>query len=504
LQLTSQQKAAIKNLPPEKQQALMDLVGELNNAKQREAAANDFMGFVNNVWDGFIGGRHHQIMADAFDRIVSGELKRLIICMPPRHSKSEFASIHLPAYYLGHHPDRKIIQASHTGELAVGFGRKARDLINSDRYREIFPNTSLKADTKAAGRWNTTQGGNYFAVGVGGAVTGKGGDLVIIDDAHSEQDGQSGDAKVFDRAYEWYTSGPRQRLQPGGAIVIVMTRWHVRDLTGRILSASLQQDGMDEWELIEFPAIFDSGQENERPLWPEFWPLEQLISLRNELPNNKWQAQYQQQPTSEEGALIKREWWKIWERSRPPECDFIIQSWDTAFTKDERNDLSACTLWGVFEQPDLEGLPQTNIILLHAMQARLEFPELKAKALQMYQQEKPDICIIEAKASGLPLIYEMRAKGVPVQQFTPSRGNDKTVRVNAVTDLFASGIVWRPNTRWAEEVSDQCAAFPDGDHDDLVDSTTQALLRFRQGGFLRLPDDEDEEDLPPREKANYY
>jgi predicted phage terminase large subunit-like protein len=489
----------IKNLPPQEQEKVLKLLKELNEAESKEKARDGFMPFIKKVWPAFIEGRHHKIMAEAFERVINGDLKRLIINMPPRHTKSEFASYLLPAWFLGQAPDKKIIQTAHTAELSVGFGRKVRNLVDSDEYKEIFPSLSLRADSKAAGRWSTSQGGEYFAIGVGGAVTGKGADLLIIDDPHSEQEGQSADPAVFDKVYEWYTSGPRQRLQPGGAIIIVMTRWHKRDLTGKIIKTSVQREGMDEWELIEFPAIMPSG----KALWPEFWRLEELEALRSELPAPKWNAQYQQDPSSEEGALVKREWWQIWEDERPPPCEFIIQSWDTAFLKTQRSDYSACTTWGVFYNPDDDGVSQPNIILLDAYKERLEFPELKKCAMEMYQEFEPDACIVEAKAAGTPLIFELRAMGIPVSEYTPSRGNDKISRVNAVSDLFASGIVWCPGTRFAEEVIEEFAAFPAGEHDDLVDSSTQALLRFRQGGFLRLNSDEEDEPFYAR-KAEYY
>jgi len=281
--------------------------------------------------------------------------------------------------------------------------------------------------------------------------------------------------------------------------VIVMTRWSKRDLCGQILKASMQRDGMDEWEVIEFPAIMPSGQ----PLWPEFWSLEELNKIRAELPVSKWSAQYQQNPTSEEGALIKRDWWRIWDRDDPPNCDYIIQSWDTALTKGTRSDYSACTTWGVFYDSDSDGKKRTNIILLNAFQDKLEFPELKQKALEEYKYWKPDSCIIEAKAAGAPLVFEMRRMGIPIQDYTPSRGNDKIARVNAVSDIFASGFVYAPPLRWAEEVIEQFASFPNSDHDDLVDSSTQALLRFRQGGFISTQSDEDEEPIS-RKKADYY
>jgi len=489
----------LQNCPAEDQREVLKLIESIEAAERKATARSSFMGFVKHAWPAFIEGRHHPIMAKAFERVAAGELKRLIINMPPRHTKSEFASYLLPAWFLGQFPDKKVIQTAHTAELAVGFGRKVRNLVASEDYKSIFPQVALQADSKAAGRWSTNRSGEYFAIGVGGAVTGKGADLLIIDDPHSEQEGQSIDPAVFDKTYDWYTSGPRQRLQPGGAIVIVMTRWHKRDLTGKIIKASTQREGVDEWELIEFPAIMPSGN----ALWPEFWSQKELLALQNELPASKWQAQYQQDPTSEEGALVKREWWKRWEQDRTPHCEFIIQSWDTAFLKTRRADYSACTTWGVFYQPDDEGSTRPNIILLDAHKERLEFPELKKAAFEFYTSWQPDACIIEAKAAGAPLVFEMRAMGIPVSEYTPSRGNDKVARVNAVADLFASGIVWCPETRFAEMVIEEFASFPAGEHDDLVDSSTQALLRFRQGGFLRLGTDEEDEPMYKR-TADYY
>jgi predicted phage terminase large subunit-like protein len=486
-------------LSPEEQTMVLEQVREYDNALLREEGQEDFMKFVTTMWPGFIHGRHHALMARKFEEIAEGKTKRLIINMPPRHTKSEFASFMLPAWFLGRFPGKKIIQCSNTAELAVGFGRKVRNLVDSEVYAKIFPNVALRSDSKAAGRWSTNANGEYFAIGVGGTVTGKGADLLIIDDPHSEQEAAlaSADPSVFDKVYEWYTSGPRQRLQPGGSIVVVMTRWSKRDLTGKILQAMTDRDG-DEWEIIELPAILPS----EKPLWPEFWSYDELSKLRIELPLSKWSAQYQQNPTSEEGALVKREWWMEWEAENPPYCQFVIQSWDTAFTKNERSDYSACTTWGVFYKDENENDP--HIILLDALKERMEFPELKARALEYYQEWQPDAFIIEAKASGAPLIFELRRMGIPVQEFTPTRGNDKISRLNSVTDLFASGKVWAPRKRWAEEVIEEMAAFPNSDHDDLVDSSTQALIRFRKGGFVNLPTDEPDEPREFRRKVAYY
>ena len=489
----------IKLLPEDEQAPLLPLAAAYQESLTRESGQIDFMSFVKTMWPNFIHGQHHALMAQKFEEIASGKIKRLIINMPPRHTKSEFASYLLPAWFLGKFPQKKIIQCSNTAELAVGFGRKVRNLVDGENYAKVFPNVSLRSDSKAAGRWSTNANGEYFAIGVGGTVTGKGADLLIIDDPHSEQEAAlaAGDPSVFDKVYEWYTSGPRQRLQPGGSIVVVMTRWSKRDLTGKICQAMVDRDG-DEWEIISLPAI----KRNEKPLWPEFWSYEELDKLRIELPLSKWQAQYQQDPTSEEGALVKREWWRVWDKETPPPCDYIIQSWDTAFTKSERADYSACTTWGVFYLN--EDKTDANIILLDAFKERMEFPTLKQRAYDMYKDWEPDSFIVEAKASGAPLIFELRRMGIPVQEFTPTRGNDKISRVNSVSDLFASGKIWAPRKRWAEEVVEELAAFPNSDHDDLVDSTTQALLRFRRGGFITLQSDEPDEPQEFRRKKGYY
>jgi len=484
------------------QERLLAELEKLEELKTQKVAQERFIKFVEAAWPSFIAGKHHAKMAAAFERVARGDLKRLIINMPPRHTKSEFASYLLPAWFLGKYPHKKVIQTSHTAELAVGFGRKVRNLVDQEIYTRLFPGVGLQADSKAAGRWATNKGGDYFAIGVGGAVTGKGADLLIIDDPHSEQEAALAEVnpEIYDKVYEWYTSGPRQRLQPGGSIVIVMTRWSKRDLTGQVIKAEAQRGG-EGWEVIEFPAILPSGS----PLWPEFWSLTELAALKEELPNSKWMAQYQQNPVSESSAIVKREWWQQWEEDDPPHCDFILQAWDTAFEKTTRSDYSACTTWGVFYHNDPDtGKAEANIILLDAYRDRLEFPALKKKALDQYEEFQPDSIIIEKKASGAPLIYEMRAMGIPVQEFTPTKGNDKINRLNAVSDIFASGRVWAPNTQWAEEVIDEVASFPAGEHDDYVDSVSLALMRFRKGGYLTVKLDEEDEPRYFRRKFEGY
>jgi predicted phage terminase large subunit-like protein len=242
--------------------------------------------------------------------------------------------------------------------------------------------------------------------------------------------------------------------------------------------------------------------ENEKSLWPEQWSLESLKATKASIEPRYWNAQYMQQPTSETSAIVSRKMWRIWESDDPPRCDYIIQSWDTAFEVKNNSDYSACTTWGVFYNEEEGDKPQ--IILLDAFKDRMTFPDLKTTALKHYKEWEPDAFIIEKKASGAPLIQELRAMGIPVQETNPSRGNDKMVRLNAVSDMFASGMVWAPDTRWAREVIEEMASFPVGEHDDYVDTTTQALLRFRQGGFIALDSDEKDDPYQYKRKAAYY
>ena len=387
--------------------------------------------------------------------------------------------------------------ASHTADLAVNFGRRVRNLVGSDSYKDIFPDVSLQADSKSASRWGTNFNGEYFAIGVGGALAGRGADLFIIDDPHSEQDAKLGKPDVFLPAWEWFQSGPLQRLMPGGAIIVVMTRWSKLDLTGQIVDQMIKNDEVDDWEVVEFPAILEQDGE-EVPLWPEFWSLEELKSRRAALDIRYWNAQYLQNPVSEEGALIKREWWNIWEEENPPSCEFIIMTLDAAQEKNNRADYNALTTWGVFMNEETNNY---NIILLDAIKQRLEFPELKELCLEEYKSWEPDAFVVEKKSNGAALYQEFRRMGIPVGEFTPGKGQDKISRVNAVSDLFSSGIVWAPDRRWAHEVIEECNDFPSGANDDLVDATTLALMRFRQGGFIRLPSDE-EDDIPSFRRYN--
>jgi len=477
------------------EQARLEL--RLMQLEAQENARTDFLSFAKYVWPEAILGAHHTKMADAFNKIADGTLKRLIVNMPPRHTKSEFSSYLLPAYIMGRRPKTKIIQATHTGELAVRFGRKVRNLMDTEEYKQVFDDVALRADSKAAGRWDTDHGGEYFAVGVGGAMTGRGADLLIIDDPHSEQDALS--ELAMENAWDWYTSGPRQRLQPGGAIVIVMTRWNTKDLTAKLVKAQSSHKA-DRWEIIEFPAVLPSGN----PLWPTFWKLEELLAVKASLSPQKWQAQWQQQPTNDEGAILKRDWWKVWPSDAAPEVEYIIQSYDTAYSKKETADFSAITTWGVF-YPDIDSGP--NIILLDVTKGRWDFPELKRIAKDQYDRWQPDNVLIEAKATGITLQQELRRMGIPVTMYSPGgrrAGQDKVSRAHSIAPLLEAGMIWAPDTDWAEELVEECAAFPNGDNDDLVDSFVQAMMRFRSGNFIALGTDDLEDEKQQDIAFEYY
>jgi predicted phage terminase large subunit-like protein len=506
--LTPEEAMAAQRALPHMSKA--EKIAFLDNLNKKEArfqlkkAKSDPIEFAKAVYPGFKVGPHHRKLAKIFQDVVDGKKKRVIINIAPRMGKSEFSSFLFPAYFLGNYPEKKIIMGTHTASLSEDFGRRVRNLIDSDEYKEIFPQTMVADDQKAAGKWSTGAGGQYYAAGVGGALAGRGADLFVIDDPHSEQDMKANSRLAFDNAWSWFQTGPLQRLMPGGAIIVIMTRWSLLDLTGRLLDYQIRNPDTIPWEIVELPAILEENTPNEKSLWPAQWSLEALKNTKASIDPRYWNAQYMQKPTSDMSAVISRKDWRVWEHDDPPPCDYIIQSWDTAHETKNTSDYSACTTWGVWYNDEDNG--NANLILLDAFKDRLAFPDLKTCALKHYKEWKPDAFIVEKKAAGGPLIQELRAMGIPVQEFSPSRGNDKMVRLNAVADLFTSGKVWAPDTRWARDVVEEVASFPVGEHDDFVDTTTQALLRYRQGGFISLDSDEKDDDYLYRfrRKAAYY
>ena len=492
---------------PEEQAEISKIADILEQRAQAKACYNDLIEFCKHMQPDYKVGKHHRILANLLMAIAEGNKDRVCVNMPPRHGKSQLVSIYFPAWFIGKYPNKKVLMVSHTTDLAVDFGRKVRNIIDDDRYKVVFPNVSLAADSKSAGRWNTNYGGEYFACGVGSALAGRGADLLLVDDPHNEQDIINGNFEIFEKAYEWFTYGARTRLMPGGRVAIIQTRWHQDDLTGRVTRDMSQNDRADQYEVVEFPAIFNAGSASERALWPEFFDLDALHRTKASMPVFQWNAQYQQNPTAEEASIVKREWWNIWKKERPPECEYVIMTLDAAAETHNRADFTAITTWGVFlnEERDGPGANTHNIILLNAIKKRIEFPELKVLALSEYKHWEPDAFIVEKKSAGTALYQELRRTGISVQEFTPHRGSgDKLARLNSVADIVKSGICWMPETRWAEEVVEEIAGFPFMAHDDLVDTTTMALTRFRQGGFIRLASDEEDEPIYFKRRIESY
>jgi predicted phage terminase large subunit-like protein len=804
---------------PEEQAEIDKIADVLARRHTADTCRNDLIAFCKHMQPDYKVGKHHRVLADLLMQIADGEKDRVCVNIPPRHGKSHLVSTYFPAWFIGKYPDKKVLMVSHTTDLAVDFGRKVRNIIDSERFKDVFSDVMLAADSKSAGRWNTNKGGEYFACirrytvictergpipagqvrvgdrllnaggyvtvqevfdsehsatynvaglhcsakhpvwtanrgwveaqylcasdvlcvasildkirfflrgirngyvghsdvsslvqhkesvhqpqqrevgelrgawnhfvravayirtffgrhgattdsaayrgayrqrwsvqsgelslgrcntaaeqqaqqsdfgwayvgatcagygaytrgnsvptqsgnpaggpkaaeeelrayggpentgrvrraavciltrrsksveprqskcssegylaragktaqqlfgfllgvrrvgsvqvtlhpepkhfvnfltdgdhtffadgvlthncGVGSALAGRGADLLLVDDPHNEQDVINGNFGVFEKAYEWFTYGARTRLMPGGRVAIVQTRWHQDDLTGRVTRDMGQNDKADQYEVVEFPAIMeiegDNGEIVEKPLWPEFFDIEALHRTKASMPTFQWNAQFQQNPTSEEASIVKRDWWNIWTKEDPPDCQYVIVTLDAAAETHNRADYTALTTWGVFmnEERDGPGANMYNIILLDAIKARMEFPELKDAAMRAFEEWKPDAFIVEKKSSGTALYQELRRTGLAVSEYTPHRGSgDKMARLNSVADIVRSGICWVPQTRWAEELVEEVAGFPFMANDDLVDTTTMALMRFRQGGFVRLPTDE--------------
>ena len=495
---------------------ILRIVTELSSRKYSDECRHSLLTFSKAMMPEYMVGTHHKQLAALLEDMAYGRKDRVTVSIAPRFGKSQLTSIFFPAWFIGNFPDKKIMMVSHTSDLAVDFGRKVRNLVASPEYSKIFPDVTLAADSKSAGRWSTNLGGEYFAVGIGGAIAGRGAHLLVVDDPHNEQDILSGNFDVFEKAYDWYAYGARTRLMPGGSVAVVATRWAENDLIGKLHEDMVRNPESDQWDVVEFPALLEkvdaagSLPENERvvSLWPEQWDVKSLLRTKASMPSFQWSAQYMQEPTAAESAIIKREWWQEYIAADPPVCEYIIMSLDAAAEKNNRADFTALTTWGVFYRNDENGEKQAAIILLNSIKQRLEFPELKALAYAEYKEWEPDWFVVEKKSAGTALYQELRRSGLPVQEITPTRASgDKVARLNAVSDIFASGMVWYPvNRRWAEEVVDEVCGFPAMPHDDLVDSTVYALMRFRTGGFISLPSDRDmdEDDYwqPPR--AAYY
>ncbi len=484
-----------------------------------QAARDDLLAFCMLVNPDFIIAPHLRLMADKLMDMFWGKCPRLMIWMSPRSGKSLMASVYGPAWALGHVPSWQVIGASHSSNLIEDFSREVRNLVNSDIYKAVFPGVTLRSDSRAANRWHTANGGLYTAIGVGGHFAGRGANIAFIDDPISEQDAYSKAKRQ--RVNKWYPGGLRSRLMPNGRVAIIQTRWNEDDLSGFLLKMAENNPGSDQWEVIRFPAILDEEAVEELALarlkcidqgllppdYPEmkiggtYWPVQEghelrdvglrgwktseLLTTKENLPPHEWEAIYMQRPTADQGNILKTSWWKVWKEHKPPICDYVLMSMDTAFSEKDDADYSAITTWGIFKDAN----DVSNMIMLGAQKGRWGYPDLRKKAFDLYNYHMPDMVLIEKKASGQSLLQDMQASGVPVMPYNPDR--DKIARAYACTPLFHGGRIWVPeNKRWAEEVLHECAVFPAADHDDYVDTVTQAVLWIKEGAWVTHPDDE--------------
>ena len=510
----------MENLQNNYIESYIDLQGLLA-MQVEEQCNNDFLSFVRlvapSIVSGFKMGRHIEVISEKLQQVEDGELKRLMVFLPPRSSKSVICSKLFPAWYIGRNPEHEILTVSHSDQLSSDFGRSVRDIVNTEEFQKIFRGVALKSDVRAAGKWKTNQNGTYYAAGVRSQIAGRGAHVAILDDAMSEEDAISSAGRRFIK--EWYPAGLRTRIMPDGAIVIINTRYHYDDLCGWLLK---QQEDMSDyeiipWEVVKIPAWLDEEASELLDLpqghsyFPEWKPDHVLQIDENEIKASNgaryWNALYMQDPTPEEGGLIKKRWLQDWNESEPPTCDFIIQTYDTAFSTRTTADFSVIQTWGIFHLYDQDegGYENfaSNLILLGNIKGRFEYPELRRLTQKLYNKHKPDICMVEKKASGQSLIQDMRRAGLPVLEYNPDR--DKVARVYAASPLMEAGRLWIPKgKKWADDLIEELIRFPNAAHDDQVDALTMAVHYLKESWHLTHPDDPEYEDQPKEKRATYW
>jgi predicted phage terminase large subunit-like protein len=455
-----------------------------------QLAAADLACFGIAVHPGFELARHTRLLIELLEEIdkaqggVMGAVRRLLtgktrllISEPPRHGKTLLISQLFPAWFLGRHPDRSVILASYGQDLSDDIGRRVRNLMADPLYEAIFPHTRLSGDSTSLRRFDTTAGGSFYAVGRGGPITGRGAHLLIWDDLLKDVE-EARSETIRRGLHDWCQQVAYTRLTPDGAVVGVGTRWHEDDLTGWLL----REHAAEGWRLLNLPALAEAndplGRAEGDALWPARFDREALESIRRQIGSAAFTSLYQGHPSAASGTVFKREWFRTY-REPLPSFQKTIQSWDTAYGKSTSSgDYSVCTTWGT---------NNNGHYLLALWRGRVDFPKLKYQVRTQAEQWKPHAVLVEDTASGQSLLQELKlATNYPVIAVRADR--DKRSRAEAVTPMFESGRVFLPaDAPWLNDFADELASFPNGVHDDMVDSTTQALNYLRQGAYTEPP-----------------
>jgi len=407
---------------------------------------------------------HLAVINDALLDLVAGEFDRLAVFCPPRHGKSQLCSRFLPSWYLNAFPDKKVILCGYGDDFASFWGRQVRNTIKAGMEDGIL-RVQIAKDSSAADRWEIQgHSGGMITAGVGGAITGKGGDLIIIDDPVKSR--EEAESKTYrNRIWDWYRSDLRTRLEPGAKVLIIQTRWHKDDLSGRLL-----EEKSEPFKIIKFPALATSddvlGRKPGDALWPDRFGRETLLKIKGVIGSYAFESLYQQNPYIEEGEIFKREWWRYYDVMPMEKPIRVVQSWDTAFKKDRVNDECACTTWMQLK---------CGFFLLDGISERMEYPALKEAVKMQAAIHSPDVILIEDKASGQSLIPDLKSETIlPI--IAVQVDSDKTTRAHSATPMIQAGNVHLPRSKAITgRIVDQCAAFPRDKHDDIVDTVTQFI-----------------------------
>ncbi len=410
-----------------------------------------------------------EILISNLEAIDRGEIQRLLVSCPPRHGKSLTSSVLFPAWYLGRNPRKFVVVAGHSEELAVTFGRAVRNIVASPIFQAIFPECRISGDSAAVHRFNLDAGGGFFAVGRGTSLTGRGGSLLVLDDL--VKDRAEADSPAIRKSTEaWFREIALTRLEPRGSVVAIGTRWHESDILGTLVADVCSAE---RWRVLSLPAIAERDEGFRREgdaLWPERYPLAELLRIKAEVGSRAWSALYQGRPSPQEGSIFKREWFSTFDQC-PTEMLRAVQFWDTAFGKNQAGDFSVCATIGE---------SKTGYHVLHVYRDRPDFPTLKRKMQELNAAWSPSAVLVEDAASGQSAIQELRAESNIPLIAVPVGGSDKIAKWNAVAPLFESGRVsFQAGAAWLPDVLEELASVPGAKHDDAADAIAGALTYLR-------------------------